>query len=115
MEEADAIIQVHGLLDQHVSHRVSSFSVCLGQGLKDLILLEPAGTHLWRLGDLLKSSQWWLLFVTRSQIREQPLPPVQQRESTWIPSDSCLVTAPSCWTMTQQLFQSVTAQSSDLW
>lgn len=42
MEETDA----SGIAGLHTSHKVSSFSGCLGQGLKDLTLLKSAGTHL---------------------------------------------------------------------
>lgn len=79
-------MEERGLRDaeQHASHRAPSFSACLGWGWEELILLKPAGTHLRRFGDLLKALSG--LFVSRSQIREQPLSSKQQREST---CDSC--------------------------
>lgn len=75
-------MEERGLRDpeQHASHRASSFSACLGWGWEELILLEPAWTHLRRFGDLLKALSGF--FASRSQVREQPLSSEQQRKST---------------------------------
>lgn len=96
MEETDAIFYVHGLKDRHVSHNISSFSDCLDQGLKDLTLCKSAGTHLWRFGDLLKSSQW-LCLLPEAKSESRHCCQYNKEKALMIPSDSCLVIASSCW------------------
>lgn len=112
MDPGDVVTKVHGFLEQHACHKISSFSVCLVPGLKEIILPEASGTHLWRLGDVLKSSQWLCLLLD-AKPESSHCHQYNKKIALVISSDSCLVISSSCWTVALLLFQSMIAQSSD--